>query len=277
MEGDIVVPSVLLLPDRKPGVRAPVVVALAQAGKQAFCKDRPEAISELLQSGAAVCLVDVRGTGETRPAEDSRRYNGSGTRISATEGVLGQTLLGSQLRDLRTVLRYLRGRTDLDVGRVALWGDSFAAPNPSDANLAVPLDAEKLPAQAEPLGGLLALFGALFEDDVRAVYVRGGLTGYQALLQSPFCYVPHDATVPGALTAGDLCDLAAVLAPRPLRMEGLVDGLNRQAPVDPLTTTFEPTRMAYQALKAESRLELRAGAPADSPAAQWVVRQLRAN
>ena len=46
---------------------------------------------------------------------------------------------------------------------------------------------------AEPLGGLLALFGALFEDDVRAVSVHGGLAGYESLLLSPFCYVPHDA------------------------------------------------------------------------------------
>jgi hypothetical protein len=268
---------VLLLPERKPGVRSPVVVALAQAGKQAFFKARPEAIAELLNGGAAVCLVDVRGTGETRPADDSRRYNGSGTRLSATEWVLGQTLVGSQLRDVRTVLRYLRSRTDLDAGRMAMWGDSFATPNPADAKLAVPLDAEKLPAQAEPLGGLLALFGALFEKDVRVVYVQGGLTGYQALLQGPFCYVPHDATVPGALTEGDLCDLAAALAPRPVRMEGLVDGLNQQVPGDRLTETFAPTRRAYQVLKAEARLQLSTSAPADSPPAQWVVGQLLAN
>lgn len=36
--------------------------------------------------------------------------------------MLGQTLLGDRLRDLRSVLRYLRGRTDLDAGRLDLWG-----------------------------------------------------------------------------------------------------------------------------------------------------------
>ena len=53
------------------------------------------------------------------------------------------------------------------------------------------------------------------------------ITGFESLLQSPFYYVPHDALIPGALTAGDLCDVAAALAPRPLRMEGLDDGLDR--------------------------------------------------
>jgi len=33
---------------------------------------------------------------------------------------------------------------------------------------------------------------------------RGGLSGYQSLLRSPFLYVPHDSLVPAALTAGDL-------------------------------------------------------------------------
>ena len=54
-----------------------------------------------------------------------------------------------------------------------------------------------MPDQAEPLGGLLALLGGLFEDDVRAVAVRGGLVSYASLLDSPFFYVPHDAVVPG--------------------------------------------------------------------------------
>ena len=47
----------------------------------------------------------------------------------------------------------------------------------------MPLDADKQPDLAEPLGGLLALFGALYEDDVKAVYVRGGLDGYQSVLR----------------------------------------------------------------------------------------------
>src|SRR5262249_22748443 len=146
---------------------------------------------------------------------------GAGTSLSATEWLLGRTHLGSRLGDLRSVLRYLRGRTDLDGKRLALWGDSFAPPNPADLNLSVPLDAQRLPQQSEPLGGLLALLGALFEKEVWAVSVEGGLVGYLSLLQGPFCYVPHDALVPDVFAAGDLCDLAAALAPRALRLHGL--------------------------------------------------------
>jgi hypothetical protein len=88
-----------------------------------------------------VCLADVRGTGETRPADVSRLYSGARTTLAASEGLLGQTLLGSQLRDVRSVLRHLRSRGDLDARRVALWGDSCLPPNPNGRDLAVPLEA----------------------------------------------------------------------------------------------------------------------------------------
>jgi hypothetical protein len=88
------------------------------------------------------------------------------------------------------------------------------------------------------------------------VYVQGGLSGYHSILQSPFCYVPHDVIVPGALTAGDLCDVAAALAPRPLRMEGLVDGLNRRVSATILAKTYASTQEAYAAAGAKDRFQV---------------------
>jgi hypothetical protein len=189
----------------------------------------------------------------------------------------GQTLVGSRLRDVRSVLRYLRTRADLDAGRVALWGDSFAPANPRGVRaLAVPLDADPFPHQAEPLGGLMALFTARFEDDVRAVYVRRGLTGFASLLQGQFYYVPHDALIPGALTAGDLCDVAASLAPGPLRMAGLVDGLIRAVEAVETARVMEPVRLAYRALDAGTCLQLGEGDAVIPPAAGWLLGRLLA-
>jgi hypothetical protein len=273
VEPGILAPLLLLLPPHRGDVNMPVVVAIAQEGKQEFLKKRSEGIAELLKGGAAVCLTDLRGTGETRPG-DSRGRTSAATSISATELMLGQTLVGSRLRDLRSVLRYLRGRSDLDASQVALWGDSFAPANAEGRRLDVPLDADKLPSQAEPLGQLLALFGALYEPDVKAVYARGGLVGYQALLHSYFCYVPHDVVVPGALTAGDLSDVVAMLAPRPVRLEGLVDGLNRKVSNEALTKAFEPTRTAYHGLP--DRFIVKAEVAGSGRVAAWLLAQLKA-
>jgi hypothetical protein len=189
--------------------------------------------------------------------------------------MLGRTLVGLRLFDLRQVLTYLRSRPYLDRTRIGLWGDSFAPPNPAGSELKVPLDAEPFPHQSEPLGGLLALLGALYEDNVRVVFVHGGLVGYESVLASPFCYLPHDCIVPGALTAGDLCDVAASLAPRPLMLDGLVDGLNRRVSPDRVAEIFEPTRAAYRSLHAQSSLRLEDGASAADAAAQWLSRRLR--
>ncbi|MCY3020106.1 MAG: hypothetical protein NTW87_13900, partial [Planctomycetota bacterium] len=191
----------------------------------------------------AVCLPDLRGTGETELNADPGRHKKT-TDLSSTDLMLGQTMLGSRLRDFRAVLRYLRTRPELDVAHLALWGDAVSPVN-SNPFEDQPESSDKWPHEVKPLGGLIALFGALFEDEVRAVIVRRGLVGFEAVLASHFCYVPHDTIVPGALTTGDLCDVAAALAPRPLRFEGLVGGRNCVVGEAELRRALQPALQAY--------------------------------
>jgi hypothetical protein len=285
-EPGITVPLVVLVPPHAKGTRLPAVVPVAQEGKQGFLKQRADTIAALLRGGVAVCLPDLRGTGETRPAGDSRGRASTSTSLSASEFMLGRTLLGSRVRDLRAVLRFLRREApagdkspqlacEIDPARIALWGDSFAPLNPAGEKLDAPLDSDRMPKQAEPLGGLVTLFAALYEPTVRAVYARGGLSGYAALLESQFFYVPHDALVPGALTVGDISDVTAVLAPRSVRLEGLVDGLNRQVGATALPKVYAPASAAYRAARAEERLTLNAEPATAEEVARWLVGQLK--
>jgi hypothetical protein len=99
------------------------------------------------------------------------------------------------------------------------------------------LDSE--PAVAEPLGGLLGLLAALYEPDVRGVYVHGGLISFESLLTSPFCYLPHDMVIPGVIPAGDIPSLAKALGREKVRLEGLVDGLNQQVSKEVLAERYE--------------------------------------
>jgi cephalosporin-C deacetylase-like acetyl esterase len=270
--GSIVVPVLLLLPHRAPEGRRPIVVAFAQEGKQAFLKEHSEVLARLLRGGVAVALPDLRGTGETRPADAGRGRTSAATALASSAQMLGQTLLGARLRDLRAVLAHLRSRRDVDPNRVALWGSSFARSNPPARDLAVPLDAEPFPDLAEPLGGVLALFAALYEDRLRAVHSQGGLVSFQSLLDSPFCYVPGDVLVPGALTAGDLADVVAAVAPLPVRLDGLVDGRNRRVSKEELARTFAQARAAYR--PHPERLRIEGGAPSPQETAEWLLRQL---
>ncbi len=270
VEPGIVVPLVLLLPEPSQEKRRPVVVAVAQAGKGELLEHRAEMVAELLVGGAAVCLPDLRGLGETKP-EGSRERWGAMVGHSSTELMLGSTMVGARLRDLRSVLACLRTREDLDPRRIALWGDSLAAANPPDRNFLVPRHMDDRPQRSEPLGGLLALLGALYEDDVCAVYICGGLSDVRSVLAHQMVCIPHDVVVPGLLRSADLPDLAAAVAPRPLRMDGLVDGLNRRCDTARVRQLYEPAARSYERTGAGERLVIHSAGPGP---ARWLLQQL---
>ncbi len=162
------VPVLLLIPPHATDRKLPLTIFVAQAGKDRLLKERAEAIAALLEKGVAVCLPDLRGSGETAPGNGRSRQSWA-TSLSASELMLGQTMLGSRLKDLRALLSVLRERDQFDSKRFAIWGDSLAAINSEDRNLAVPYGIDERPSQAEPSGPLLALFAGLYEDDLAAV------------------------------------------------------------------------------------------------------------
>jgi hypothetical protein len=271
VEPGIVVPLVVLNAREERSDPVPVVIALADSGKQELLAARPSAVSAWLDAGCAVCLPDVRGTGETS-AGSSHGPRSIGTTLSCRDQVLGQTLLGSRLRDLRSVLLFLRTRESLDK-KVLLWGDSLAAFNPPERSEVVPHGVDNPNVQAEPSAGLLVLLTALFEDDVSAVYARGTFASFRSILDSQFLYVPHDSVVPGALTVGDVADIAAALAPRPLLVECPVDGLNRGVRSDTIAVALAPASRAYRSANANGQFSINLTAQDDS--ALWLVDQIK--
>jgi hypothetical protein len=96
------------------------------------------------------------------------------------------------------------------------------------------------------------------------------LSSYHAVLTHFAVLIPHDSSVPGVLTAGDLCHLAGSLAPRPLRFEALVDHRNCTVPVADMHRAYAPAVQAYAATP--QRLSL---AETRSSAAAWLLDQLK--
>jgi dienelactone hydrolase len=273
-ERAIELPMLLLSPRKEAAKKHAAVVMFVQGGKAKLLERRAEIIAALLDAGVAVCLPDLRGTGETAPSNYRGRRSYS-TGISSSELMLGQTLVGSRLKDLRTVLAVLRKREDIDSARIAVWGDSLAAVNGSNDPVDVPLGIDYEPRRSEPMGHMLALLAGLYEEDVAAIVAaRGGLLGFGVMLESGTCHFPHDIVVPGAVTAGDLSDLAAIAAPRPLLISGLVNGVNRRVSMNAANSAYMPARSAYEAAEAGGRLELRQAAEPDAKFAHWLVRSL---
>ncbi len=223
----IELPLLIVQPVKPVAALSPrTIVALAQRGKAALLKQKAETIARLVDQGARVVLVDVRGTGETQPAGEGRGRSGGVTGRSSSEWMLGQTILGQQVSDVRTVLAWLQQQQPR--GSVSLWGEGLVEPNAANASLAAPLDAERLPSVSEPLGMLAALIVALYEDDVDTVFARGGLVSYRSMLDSPYPWVPHDALIPGLLAHGDIDDWLAALEGRKIWLADLRDGQNRR-------------------------------------------------
>lgn len=217
----------LILTPRASDGRA-VVLCVAQRGKRGFLAHRSAEIADLLGRDITVCLADLPGTGELQPDSD-REWRGAATASSATEWMLGASVLGAQLTAMRALTRYLRGRWP----QCAVWGDSFAGTNPPD--FSDPLIGEGVePRLSEPGAGLLAILTALFEPCVTCVVAGGTLAGYASLLDHTHCYIPHDAVVPGALNVGDIPALIETLGPRRVLTHGTVDG--RNTPVSEATT-----------------------------------------
>ncbi len=268
VEPGISVPLMLFMP-AKPAKSAPVVVGLAQSGRAAYLKERSRDLQKLIEAGVIVALPDVRGAGETRSGM-SRGKDSSDTNHSVHVQLFGETLLGQRLRDLRSILGYLRGRADVDSKRIALWGDSFTPANAPTADFKMPHGVDGWPTHSEPLGGLLGLLGGLYEDDVRAVHIAGGLSSYHSVLTHFAVLIPHGDAVPGTLTAGDLCDLAGSLAPRPLRFEGMIDHLNRMVPEVEMRKEYAPAIRSYG--KASQAISF---ASERSSAADWLIERVK--
>ena len=85
--------------------------------------------------------------------------------------------------------------------------------------------------------------------------------------------MPHDAVIPGALTAGDVSDIAAAIAPRSLKMHNLIDGLNRNVLGDELSSAFAPAFDSYRRAKAIDKLLISTGEQDEVTA--WLLRELR--
>ncbi len=271
VEENLFVRFQILWPSRLGKTKPPIVIGVTQEGNLRLKKERLPMIQSLLGQKIAVCLVEMRGIGDGRHGEVYRGRLSPSAGVTTTSLMLGESLLSSRVRDLRTVIDHLRNRKEIDENRIGLWADSLAAPNPHGKKLAVPLDATHYPERGEPLAGVATLFAALYEPDIRAVYIQGSLLSYEAMLDEPFVYQPVDSIIRGLLRIADLPDMAEALAPRPLRIEGLVDGCNRQISRKRAEETYNRARAAYAQMNQSHRLTIQAENASGEDIAKWFM------
>jgi dienelactone hydrolase len=261
--------AILLQPMTKPkSGTAPLVACLCQEGAARFVKERADAIASLVSNGFNVYVGELYGTGAERLG-DGRDRASTETASSNTAWMLHRPLIARRWYDAREFATVLEENDEVDRASIALWGESFAGPNQSD-DIAVPLDHAQ-PRIAEPIGAVLASLVGMERSGVKAILARGGLVSYRSVLDSPFVHVPHDALPINVFRAGDLPDVWAALAPKPLRLEGLVDGTNRRVTGERLQQALKPVSEAYK----KGGLVVKEEYSSDTEIAKWIIEQLK--
>ena len=202
-EPGIVVPGLLFLPEGG-AARKPAVVYVNSAGKSTGMED----VEPLVRAGLVVLALDVRGWGETQPA----RVRPSGEFVrwfgdydsAMTALLIGKTLAGMRAYDVARGVDLLAGRPEVDAERIYAYGKGA--------------------------GATAVLYAALLDARIRRVALEGLLSSYEAVTSQRLHRDVFEQVAPGILRHGDIPEMLAALAPRPVAVLSTSDPLRRVEP-----------------------------------------------
>ncbi len=178
--------------------------------------------------GFAALALEQLGFGHRRGEEARKQGSGASScqPLAGSALLLGKTMILWRVFDVLCALDYLQTRPEIYPDRVAVMGISG--------------------------GGTTSLYAAGLDQRIKASVI----SGYFNLFRDSIYILSHciDNYVPGLLNIGEMPDVAALIAPRPLHIES-----GTQDPIFPVEATkegFERLRSVYRIFGAEDRLSL---------------------
>ena len=219
----------------------PILVKVGVSGKHDLAA--AGAIDALMRTAGRVVLLDPRGMGETDPGPTPGRSQspfGTDVKEAFLSFHLARPLLGQRVAD---VLRILAG-LDAESGRGEGGHNGFRVVGVGAA-------------------GPIVLHAALLDRDglIKEVVLERSLVSWTDVVERGISRGQIGNVVPGVLAAYDLPDLAARLAPRPLRISDPVDAMGQPIPKADVERAYAACIKAYGP---SNRLELRSGPPTAS-------------
>jgi dienelactone hydrolase len=191
--------------------------------------DRDFALGCMARGIAALC-IEQRSFGERRE-QAQKRVSPHGCHDAAMQALLvGKTLVGERVYDVERGIDYLATRSDADMRRIGVMGNSGGGTTTIYAAALLPRLAFAMPSCAF----------CTFRDSIGAIY---------------HC---ADNYVPGLLPVADMGDVLGLFAPRPVVVvAGRDDDI---FPLGGVRTVFEQLRRIYAAAGAADRCQLIVGA-----------------
>jgi dienelactone hydrolase len=236
------VPAWLLLPgDLQPGERRPALICLHGHGRG---KDEIVGIAEdgtqrsepgeyqkdfaiqAVRRGYVVLAPEQYGFGERREPEDIQQSarKSSCRKLSLAALLLGRTVCGIRVWDVMRAVDYLERRPEVDATRIGCLGISG--------------------------GGTITLFATALDPRIKAALVSGYLNSFHdSIMAISHC---EDNYIPGILQYAEMADVACLIAPRPLFVEGGTE--DHIFPVEATRAAVAQVRRAYELLGVPERL-----------------------
>ncbi|HMG89445.1 MAG TPA: alpha/beta hydrolase family protein [Chryseolinea sp.] len=237
-EGEYAIPFLLFIPDKRPD-KSPAIIYLHPEGKITDAGPGGE-IEKHVRQGYIVAAIDPLGIGETKNRATRGLADGY------TGVMIGRSIVGIQAGDIARVAKYLGRIKDVDKERIGAIGKN---------GMCLPL-----------------IHAAAFEPLISNVILIGSLISYRSVAMNRFYRVgvteneggglwhPYEIDfswgVGGVLTAYDLPDLIACIAPRKVAMSGPKDQMLEPAPNELIDKEMEFPKAAYASKNVSSNLRV---------------------
>ncbi len=224
-EGNYVIPYLLMIPD-KPNNKS--LIYLHASDKSADASEGGE-IEWFVKNGLTVLAPDLIGMGEMGSGtfKGDAVIGGISYNTWYTSMIIGRSIVGIRAGDIVRLTRLLKKRT----GITEVYGLAKKEMAP------------------------VMLYAAAFDPQITRVALIEPYSSYRSIVMNRFYYPGFvQNLVPGALTAYDLPDLEASLAPRKLMMAGTTDGNGEKTDQKSINEDLEIIRTSYKSKNAGGQL-----------------------
>ena len=223
-EGEYMLPTLVFVPDGEGPF--PAIIHAHESGKQVEA-GVGGGMEALVKKGFVVAAVDLLGFGETR----FYRNNGHADVQPFFNALLaGRSIVGINAGDALQVFGFLRQREDVlaeDVGAIAVGAT-----------------------------GPAILHAAAFEKDFAWIVLHESLASYASLVENRIYDVNANSLVAGALTAYDLPDLVASLAPRRCVVSMARNHMNKSVDSNALRSSLLVALTAYEEKQSQGNIRI---------------------
>ncbi len=250
-EPGIRVPGWFLRPSSSSS-KLPVVLMVEDGGKDGLFSRWPF-MEQVASAGIAICSIDLRTYGVTRPRCPSSGHlffeNGVELAYALVNLSLGSPIVAQQTLDLLCGVDFLIARHDVDASRIAVFGSGIS--------------------------GIPCMAGAALDQRISSLLLNRTLADFESVVASKDYDLPLSAVAFGILRKMDLPELCASLVPRPVWLVNPVGPTRNALTLSEIHESYEVAIRAYAHDNQDRRLSLRVEpTPADQVALAWMRKVL---